>query len=131
MIGLDTNVVVRYLLQDDPVQSRKARELIEDKLRQDDPGFLSVVAMVETAWVLERGYRFDAHTIAAAVERLLQTDVFVVEYEQEVFSAMIALREGRGSFADALIAESGKKAGCTATVTFDRKALRLSGFESL
>lgn len=87
--------------------------------------------MVETAWVLERGYRFNARTVAAAVERLLQTEVFVVEHEQEVFSAMIALREGRGSFADALIAECGENAGCTATVTFDRKASRLPGFQLL
>ncbi len=131
MIGLDTNVIVRYLLQDDPAPSRRARELIEERLTQNNPGFLSVVAMVETAWVLERGYRFNARTVAAAVERLLQTEVFVVEHEQEVFSAMIALREGRGSFADALIAECGENAGCTATVTFDRKASRLPGFQLL
>lgn len=131
MIGLDTNVIVRFLVRDDPVQSRKAQKFIEGELTQDDPGFLSVVAMVETAWVLERGYRFDAAAVASAIERLLQTEVFLVEYEQETFSAMIALREGRGSFADALIAECGKKAGCPATVTFDRKALRLSGFAPL
>jgi predicted nucleic-acid-binding protein len=131
MIGLDTNVVIRYLLQDNPVQSRKARELIDGRLTQDDPGFLSVVTVAETAWVLDRGYRFDSAAIAAAVERLLQTEVFVIEHEHEVFTAMIALREGRGSFADMLIAECGRTAGCTATVTFDRKSLRLSGFESL
>jgi predicted nucleic-acid-binding protein len=69
------------------------------------------------------------HEIATAIERILQTDVFLVENEQEVFAAMIALKDGSGSFADALIAALGTKAGCACTLTFDRKALRLPGFE--
>jgi predicted nucleic-acid-binding protein len=128
MIGLDTNVLVRYLAQDDPVQSRQATALIEHRLSEQDPGFVSVVAMVETAWVLERAYGLSANEIAAAIERMLQADALVVEDEQEVFTAMMALRQGRGSFADALIAALGSRAGCTHTVTFDRRALRLPGF---
>jgi predicted nucleic-acid-binding protein len=128
MIGLDTNVLVRYLAQDDPVQSRQATALIEHRLSEQDPGFVSVVAMVETAWVLERAYGLSANKIAAAIERMLQADALVVEDEQKVFTAMMALRQGRGSFADALIAALGSRAGCTHTVTFDRRALRLPGF---
>jgi predicted nucleic-acid-binding protein len=63
--------------------------------------FVSIVAMVETVRVLDRAYKQAAHEIAAVVERILQTDVLVVENEQEVFTAMIALKEGQGSFADA------------------------------
>lgn len=129
MIGLDTNILVRYLAQDDAVQSPKAREVIEGRLTGENPGFVSVVAMVETVWVLDRAYGLAAHEIAAAVERMLQTDVLVVENEQEVFTAMIALKEGHGSFADALIAALGARAGCVRTLTFDQKALRLPGFE--
>ncbi|HXQ40891.1 MAG TPA: type II toxin-antitoxin system VapC family toxin [Candidatus Udaeobacter sp.] len=128
MIGLDTNVLVRYLAQDDPVQSAKATKLIERHLSEDNPGFVGVVAMVETAWVLERAYGLDGRDIAAAIERTLQVDVLVVEREQDVFTAMTALKEGRGSFADALIAALGISAGCSYTLTFDRRALRLSGF---
>ena len=128
MIGLDSNILIRYLAQDDPIQSRKATELIERRLTEDDPGFVSVVAMVETAWVLERAYGLAEDEIAAAIERTLQADVLVVENEQEVFTAMIALKERRGSFADALIGALGVRAGCSRTLTFDRKALRLSGF---
>jgi len=131
MIGLDTNVLVRYLAQDDPVQSAQATELFERQLTGDNPGFLSVVAMVETVWVLDRAYGLPAHEIAAAVERTLQADVLVVESEQEVFSAMIALKEGQGSFADALIEALCAKAGCSRTLTFDRQASRLPGFELL
>jgi predicted nucleic-acid-binding protein len=130
MIGLDTNVLVRYLAQDDPVQSAKASELIERRLSAEDPGFISVVAMAETVWVLERAYGLSSSEIAAAIERALQIDVLAVESEQEVFTAMIALKEGRGSFADALIGALGVKAGCSRTLTFDRKALRLPEFDS-
>ena len=87
------------------------------------------VATVETVWVLDRAYRLGAREIAAAVERMLQAETLVVENEQEVFSAMTALKEGQGSFSDALIAVLGAKAGCVHTVTFDRKALRLKGFQ--
>lgn len=129
MIGLDTNILVRYLAEDDPVQSPKAVEIIERRLTEDNPGFVSIVAMVETVWVLDRAYGLDGHEIAAAVERMLQADTLVVEDEQEVFTAMIALKERQGSFADALIGALGARAGCSQTLTFDRKALRLQSFE--
>jgi len=129
VIGLDTNVVVRYLTQDDPLQSKRATQIFDHQLTTAEPGFLSVVTMVEMAWVLGRAYGFIGQEIAAAVELLLQTDVLVIENEQEVFSAMIALKQSRGTFADALIAALGAKAGCKHTLTFDEKALRLPGFQ--
>jgi predicted nucleic-acid-binding protein len=129
MIGLDTNVIVRYLTQDDPEQSRRATEIFEQQLTAERPGFVCVVTMVETVWVLDRAYGLTTQEIAAALERMLQTDVLLIENEQEVFTAMIALKEKRGTFADALIAELGAKAGCKHTLTFDQSALRLSGFQ--
>jgi predicted nucleic-acid-binding protein len=129
MIGLDTNILVRYITQDDPIQSAKAREIVEQRLTEEKPGFVSIVVMVETVWVLERAYELTPVEIVRAVEGILQTDVLVVEDEQEVFTAMIALKNGRGSFADAVIAALGAKRGCSRTLTFDRKALRLPGLE--
>lgn len=129
MIGLDTKILVRYLTQDDPDQSLKATEIIEQRLTEENPGFVSIVAMVKIVWVLDRAYSFSAHEIAAAVERMLQIDVLVVENEQEVFTAMIALKNGQGTFADAVIAAIGARANCSCTLTFDQKALRLPGFE--
>jgi predicted nucleic-acid-binding protein len=129
MIGLDTNILVRYLTQDDPIQSVKARDVIERQLTDENPGFVSIVAMVETVWVLERAYEVTTQEIVGAVERILQTNVLVVEDEQEVFTALIALKKGQGSFADAVIAALGARRGCSRTLTFDRKALRLPGFE--
>lgn len=84
--------------------------------------------MVEAVWVLDRVYGLSAREIAAAIERILQVEVLVVENEQEVFSAMVALKQGRGAFADAVIAELGSRAGCHHTLTFDKKALRVSSF---
>jgi predicted nucleic-acid-binding protein len=129
MIGLDTNILVRYLTQDDPVESAKAADILERRLTDKNPGFVSVVAMVETVWVLDRAYFLTAQAIATAIERLLQVGVLAIENEQEVFTAMVALKQGWGSFADALIAELGARVGCTRTLTFDRKATRIPGFE--
>ena len=129
MTGLDTNILVRYLAQDDPIQSPLATEIIESRLTEENPGFISIVAMVETVWVLERAYGLADDEIAAAIERMLQSDTLVVESEQEVFTATMALKEGSGSFADALIGALGARAGCARTLTFDKTALRLPGFE--
>ena len=131
MIGLDTNILVRYLAQDDPVQSPRATDVIEFRLTGRNLGFISVVAMVETVWVLDRAYGLADDEIAAAIERILQADTLAVEAEQEVFAAMIALKEGSGSFADALIGALGIKAGCSSTLTFDKTASRLPGFHLL
>src|SRR5258708_28215273 len=105
MIGLDTNILIRYLTQDDPVQSSKATQVIEHRLSPRNMGFVSVVTMAEIVWILDRAYGLTNREIAAAVERMLQVAVLVVENEQEVFAPMIALKKGRGALADALSAQ--------------------------
>jgi predicted nucleic-acid-binding protein len=129
MIGLDTNILVRYLAQDDSVQSPKATKIIEGDLTEDRPGFISLVAMIETVWVLDRIYRLSNPELATVVERMLQADTLSIQNEQEVFTAMIALKTGKGPFADALIGALGTWAGCTSTLTFDQKAARLKEFQ--
>jgi predicted nucleic-acid-binding protein len=128
MTGLDTNVLVRYFAQDDPVQSRKAVEIIECRLTEDDPGFVSLATLVETVWVLGRAYGLSDREIAGVVEGMLQSDTLVIQNEQEVFTAAAALRSGSGSFADALVSALGTWAGCVSTFTFDKKAARMDGF---
>ena len=130
MIGLDTNILVRYLTQDDPIQSPKAKEVFERRLTEEDPGFVSIVAMVETVWVLERSYGLTTDEIVGAIERMLQTEVLIVENEQEVFTAMIALKEGQGSFADAVIAALGARMGCSCTLTFRPEGTASAGFRT-
>ncbi len=129
MRGLDTNILVRYLTQDDPVLFRKAAEIIERRLTPDEPGFVSLVTIAETVWVLQSVYEFTGQEIAAGVERMLQADTLAVQNEQKVFTAAQILKSGRGGFADALIGALGAWAGCDRTLTFDKKAGRLKGFE--
>ena len=131
MVGLDTNLLVRYLAQDDVIQARQATQIVERQLTEESPGFISLVTMVETVWVLDRVYGLTNQEVAAAVERILQADTLLVQNEQQVFTALVALKTGAGSFSDALIGALGEWAGCTATLTFDRKAKRLKQFRLL
>ena len=129
MIGLDTNILVRYLAQDDPVQSPRATQIIERRLNDDQPGFISLVTMAEMVWVLDKVYGVSDLEIAGAIEQVLQAETFLVQNEQEVFTAAMVLKTRRGSFSDGLIAALGQWGGCTSTLTFDKKAARIQGFE--
>ncbi len=131
MIGLDTNVLVRYLAQDDAIQSPRATQIIEHQLTEEWPGFISLVTMVETVWVLHRVYGLSNNEVAEAVERILQADTLLVQNEQETFTAMMALKLGAGSFSDALIGALGAWAGCKVALTFDKKVKRLKQFQVL
>ncbi len=131
MIGLDSNILVRHITQDDPVNSPKASAFIERRLTIDEPGYISIVSIAEIVWVLGRSYGFSATQIASAVQQILATETFVVEDEQDVSVALKAFKVGQADFSDALIEARCRRAGCTRTVTFDRKAARLPGFELL
>ena len=128
MIGLDTNILARYLIRDDPSQLAAATRLIERRLTEDEPGFVSGVVLAELAWVLGRSYRWSASRVAAAIELLLNAEALVVEHEGAAAAAIAMVRDGRGEFADAFISAIASRAGCSTTVTFDRDALRLPGF---
>ena len=128
MIGIDTNVLVCYLAQDDPVQSTRATRIFERTLTASEPGFINLVTMAETVWVLDRSYGMSGQKIASVIERILQADTLVVQNEQEVFTAMAMLRSGEASFSDALIGALGTWAGCSSTLTFGRRAARLPAF---
>ena len=128
MIGLDTNVLVRYLTLDDPAQSARASDILERELTRESPGFVSAVVVAELVWVLERAYRWDRSAVAAAVEGLLQVEELRLEHEAEVYTAMFELRRSGADFADGLIGAIAASAGCSRTLTFDRAAQRRPGF---
>jgi predicted nucleic-acid-binding protein len=130
MIGLDTNVLLRYLVQDDPAQSPRAAEVIERRLTKAHPGFVSLVCILEIVWVLGSLYKRSRGEIADHVEMILAADTLEVQNEQEVYQAVIALKTGSGTFEDALIGALGIWRGCSATLTFDQNAAkRLNGFQ--
>lgn len=122
MIGLDTNVVVRYLVQDDADQSALASALV-DGLTESDQGYLSLITVVETYWVLRRAYGVGAGRCADLLEGLLDARELRVDRDAIVRAAIPASRGGL-DFADAVIAELGRVAGCDHTVTFDQRAAR-------
>jgi predicted nucleic-acid-binding protein len=128
MNGLDANILLRYFAQDDPVHSAKATRLIEHRLSETRPGYVSLVTMAELVWTLSTSYAMSRPEIALVIEKMIASRRFVLQNEREVFIAMMAMEEGHG-FADALIAALGSWAGCSSTFTFDRKASRLKGFE--
>ena len=129
MIGLDTNVLMRYLAQDDPVQSPRATEIITQQLSEKEPGFVSLVTILEVFWVLKSVFKRSRQDLANDVEKVLSADTLEIQNEQEVYNAVIALRTGAGSFEDALVGSLGIWRGCTTTLTFDHDAARkLHGF---
>src|ERR1700760_4368828 len=116
MIGLDTNILVRYLAQDDPIQSAKATHIMEHRLTEDRPGFISLVTIAETVWVLEQVYGLSNEEIASTLEHILKADALFVQNEREVFTARISLKTEAVSFPDALIGALGERAGCRTTL---------------
>jgi predicted nucleic-acid-binding protein len=130
MTGLDTNVLVRFLAQDDAAQSARATRLIERELSEREPAFIGLVVLVETCWVLERLYGATAAELRETVRDLLDTRQFVIEKRTVVLRAVARLGDGSGDLADALIAEGAAEAGCARTVTFDKRGVRL-GMELL
>ena len=126
MIGLDTNVLVRYIMQDDPKQSPKATRLIES-LDSDNPGYITMVSVVELYWVLTSSYELSGQQVAQALEAILRTKQFLVERADQVMRALRVFGEGKADFSDCLIERSAAGAGCTQTMTFDVKAAKHAG----
>jgi predicted nucleic-acid-binding protein len=126
VIALDTNVLVRFLVQDDPDQARLAAEIF-DLLTQAAPGFVSREVLVELVWVLERAYRLGRAEIAGALDGLLASTELVIEGADDVGPALELYRNEGFGFADLTIAAAARRAGARELVTFDRKAARLPG----
>jgi predicted nucleic-acid-binding protein len=128
MIGLDTNVLVRYLAQDEATQSARASTLI-DGLTVDEPGFIALVTLVEIVWVMQSCYDAGKEEVVAILDTLLRTQTLLVENTETVLKAVRAFSRTSADFADCLIACSNHHAGCTKTVTFDTRAARSAGME--
>jgi predicted nucleic-acid-binding protein len=130
MIGLDTNMVVRYLTHDDAAQTATAVRLI-DSLSQDSPGFLSLIVIVELVWVLEVSYRFKKNEIEHVLDTLLRSKELVIERAEIVWQALRKFSASRADFADCLIERCGHAADCQSTATFDQSAAGAAGMKLL
>lgn len=130
MIGLDTNIVVRFFVEDDPGQFQRAGDLLRS-LTPQDPGFISLVCLAEFAWVMRSQYRVSKTVIVVFLDRLLEAPELVLEHQVAVADAVRHFAAGACDFADHLIERVGRSAGCLQTVTFDVEASRSAGMELL
>ena len=124
MIGLDTNVLVRYIAQDDPRQAAKAVHLIENECSETRPGFVTAVALTELVWVLEECYRTAKNEAVAVLERILRTKQLVVEDAETVWKAVRLFATSKADFADCLIERFAAAHECEYTATFDKAAAK-------
>ena len=126
MMALDTNVIIRYLVTDVPEQAEAARSLI-NQLTPDNPGFICREVVIETAWVLERSYRFPRTRIAEALMELAASDSLVVEDGDDVVAAAHRYRQGGVGFSDLMILAAAERVGAAPLYTFDRRLARMQG----
>jgi len=131
MHGIDTNVLVRFLAKDDPIQSKQAEVFFRKRCSPATPGWISVIVLCEMVWVLSRGYNYDKLQISSVIDHLLRTPFLAIEDEGLVRNALNSWASGKLDFADALIAERNRHAGCGTTYTFDRRASDGDGFSPL
>jgi len=120
VIGLDTNVLVRFLVEDDPRQSAEAARLVERVVDAGEELFLAQIVLCELVWVLSFAYEVDRGEIASILDRIRRGAQFVIEGADQVRNAIGAYESGRGDFADYLIAERSAAGGCRVIATFDR-----------
>jgi predicted nucleic-acid-binding protein len=130
MIGLDTNVLVRYLTHDDPGQTAAAMRAM-NSLSFESPGFLSLIVIAELVWVLAISYRYTKREIEQVLEALLRSRELVLERAELVSQALRAFRAGRADFSDYLIERCAHDAECQFTITFDEKAATIAGMRLL
>jgi predicted nucleic-acid-binding protein len=128
MLGIDTNVLVRYLVRDDQSQFQRARRLIHREVNTGEPVLVSLLVLLEMEWVLRSRYELAKPDIVAVFSSLLQTVELALEDEPSVEHAIYSWKNSLAEFADCLIDARNRRLGCRATATFDRKALKLAGF---
>jgi predicted nucleic-acid-binding protein len=131
MRGIDTNVLLRLVLEDDHDQARAVRRLTHELVRVSEPLFVTSIVFCEFVWVLHRVYKLSRASIADALQKLVESDQLIAEHGDETREAMELYRIGPGDFADYMIGLVSQSAGCRDTVTFDRSLAGSVGFSIL
>jgi predicted nucleic-acid-binding protein len=130
MIGLDTNVLARYFAQDDPHQSPLASKIFSE-LTIENPGFVTIVALVELVWVMQSCYGASKAEVVTILKMLCGTRELSVENADTAIAAVSIFERSSADFADCMIEQSAQRAGCQYTVTFDKTAAKLGGMNLL
>lgn len=129
MIGLDTNVLVRHIVQDSKEEARTASRLIESRCTTDDPGVVSLLVICELVWVLDRGYNYERAAIAGVLRQLLSVEDLRIERSELAWQALNLYEAGKADYADYVIGVSHRDQGAQVTCTFDRRASVCDLFE--
>ncbi len=130
MIGLDTNILVRYFTFDHPGETARAIEVI-DSLTPEARGFISLVVVAELVWVLDSCYKLAKAEITRSLETLLRSEEIIVEGAEVAWQALNRFKKGHSGYSDCLIECTGRAAGCDYTLTFDRNAASTAGMKLL
>ena len=128
MLGLDTNVLVRFLIRDDESQFERARRLIRRETNRREPILVSLMVVLETEWVLRSRYGLDKDEIHGVLSALLESIDLSFEDEPSLEAALFVWKDSTAEFADCLIGARHRSLGCRATASFDARAARLPGF---
>ncbi|MBD2778345.1 PIN domain-containing protein [Iningainema tapete] len=132
MKGLDTNILVRYIVQDDPVQGEKVSQFIEQTVAEGENNcFINNIVLCEFVWVLESAYSYTKEEIADALEKILRTSMFDFESKDAAWWSLREYRKSKADFSDCLIARVNKTKGCQQTVSFDKGVRGVDGFTVL
>lgn len=131
MTGLDTNVLVRYLVQDEAMQAAQATKYIEKNCTEEHPCFIGQIVLCELAWVLESNYHQSREQIVLVIEQLLQVGQLEVMEPELVWRALDDYKNSNVDFPDHLLGRVNEARGCECTVTFDKKAAKQPAFKML
>ncbi len=131
MLGVDTNILIRYIVQDDPVQSPLVSQFLKRKCTEKCPCHICHIVLCEVVWVLESAYGYKREQVAETLKLILETRHFCVEEPESAWLALEAYRARGVDFSDALLGESNKLHGCETTVTLDKKASKTDTFQLL
>jgi len=128
MIGIDTNILVRYITRDHEEQFNLSKEVLERRCSDAEPGYINVVVLCELTWVLSRAYGADREQLAAVIEQILVTSRLEVQHRDACSAALAVFRDSDSEYADCLIGQLNRSAGCDITVTLDRRLSSVPGF---
>lgn len=131
MIGIDTNVLVRYITRDDPEQYQVAKRFLESNCTRQEPGYVNVIVLCELAWVLASVYDATDEELAGVIDQLLRTHQFQIERRDQVRAALEQSKRRPAGFPDCLLGQLNQNAGCAETITFDQDAAGMESWREL
>lgn len=129
MIGIDTNILVRYFTQDNLEQAQIVEQLIDSYATSFNSLFVNNIVMCELVWVLERGYKYSKEEVSKVIKQMLSTEEFAFENQELLWLALSQYNQNKLDFSDALIGELNKKFSCSETLTFDQAAIKANNFK--